>query len=435
MIELKYALRDERINIFAMTIGKLNGSYSHQIILCKKTPFTKNYSGPFLLIPKSSPSQYHPSKIGADYLNSISKIEFPRKYVAYVDCYIKVNISYDIFDILCSSGFFDIWLPSEPFNYFQGMLEGYLPIFRVYEISNEIDNSLLSRGLSGRNFYFKLEEPVNIELTRPVINDELFQEMKSEIINLLKSHNSLVEYYDSVETDKSYKSPPWSRDELILALDLYMRHNPIKINAKHKEIINLSNILKKLSTHDGNNKFRNPTGVYMKLCNYLRFDPEYPGTGLTRGGKLEEIIWKEFSNKPEYLNNIAKSIIYNIENSDTSSNQQIADDEEFPEGKILYRQHIIRERNSTLVKKIKKIAEENNSLFCSICEFDFYKKYGDLGKGYIECHHVVPVSDYTKNRKTKIKDLILVCSNCHRMLHRKRPWLTQKELKLLINVE
>ena len=38
-VELKYALRDEKINIFAMTIGGLSNKFKHQIVLCKKTPF------------------------------------------------------------------------------------------------------------------------------------------------------------------------------------------------------------------------------------------------------------------------------------------------------------------------------------------------------------------------------------------------------------
>ncbi|MDP6032209.1 MAG: HNH endonuclease [Alphaproteobacteria bacterium] len=34
--------------------------------------------------------------------------------------------------------------------------------------------------------------------------------------------------------------------------------------------------------------------------------------------------------------------------------------------------------------------------------------------------------------RTKLSDLVLLCSNCHRMVHRKRPWLTVRELRELI---
>ena len=45
-----------------------------------------------------------------------------------------------------------------------------------------------------------------------------------------------------------------------------------------------------------------------------------------------------------------------------------------------------------------------------------------------ECHHTVPVSEYGSGARTQLRDLALVCANCHRMLHRRRPWLTIDEL-------
>ncbi|MFN3092826.1 hypothetical protein [Bacillus pumilus] len=37
-----------------------------------------------------------------------------------------------------------------------------------------------------------------------------------------------------------------------------------------------------------------------------------------------------------------------------------------------------------------------------------------------------------EGHSTKVEDIAIVCSNCHRMLHRKRPWLNKDQLKLLI---
>lgn len=37
-----------------------------------------------------------------------------------------------------------------------------------------------------------------------------------------------------------------------------------------------------------------------------------------------------------------------------------------------------------------------------------------------------------EGEETKIEDIAIVCSNCHRMLHRKRPWLSINELKQLL---
>ncbi|WP_144467670.1 HNH endonuclease [Bacillus toyonensis] len=52
---------------------------------------------------------------------------------------------------------------------------------------------------------------------------------------------------------------------------------------------------------------------------------------------------------------------------------------------------------------------------------------------FIEGHHTIPVSQLKEGEKTKIEDIIMVCANCHRMLHRRKPWLNEKELHLLLN--
>ena len=108
------------------------------------------------------------------------------------------------------------------------------------------------------------------------------------------------------------RNPPWQRDELILALDLYFRHNPSHISSSHPEVIELSHTLNSLPIHrdkpDGV-RFRNPNGVYMKMCNYLRLDPSYQGKGLERGGKLEEEIWLEFADDRELLRKVAQGIV------------------------------------------------------------------------------------------------------------------------------
>ncbi|MCF8719442.1 MrcB family domain-containing protein [Nitrospina gracilis] len=74
------------------------------------------------------------------------------------------------------------------------------------------------------------------------------------------------------------------------------------------------------------------------------------------------------------------------------------------------------ERPSRLTKKAKKI----HGYICQACGFDFKKYYGELGEKYIEAHHLTPISQL----KGKIvdrdprKDFAVLCSNCHRMIHR-----------------
>lgn len=67
---------------------------------------------------------------------------------------------------------------------------------------------------------------------------------------------------------------------------------------------------------------------------------------------------------------------------------------------------------------------------CQVCNFDFEKYYGDIGKDFIHVHHVVEISTIGKEYSVDpIKDLIPVCPNCHSMLHKKKPAFSIKELK------
>jgi 5-methylcytosine-specific restriction protein A len=49
-----------------------------------------------------------------------------------------------------------------------------------------------------------------------------------------------------------------------------------------------------------------------------------------------------------------------------------------------------------------------------------------------ECHHTKPVHAPKPGDKTKVGDLRLICSNCHRMIHAKRLWLTMEELAAIV---
>lgn len=105
-----------------------------------------------------------------------------------------------------------------------------------------------------------------------------------------------------------------------------------------------------------------------------------------------------------------------------------------PEGNLVERIHKIRERNSKVVSVAKyNFKLKNGHLFCEACNFDFEKKYGDLGADFIEAHHTIPVSQMKENHITSSEDFILLCSNCHRMIHKKDPWLSMDKLRKLIN--
>jgi hypothetical protein len=147
---------------------------------------------------------------------------------------------------------------------------------------------------------------------------------------------------------------------------------------------------------------------------------------MSRGGKGDAAVWEEFSGRPDELHRLARAIRTG-HLSPAAKPEAVAheDDDEaaFPEGRIVYRLHRARERSRPLVEKKKaQVLTLTGRLTCEACDFDFGQTYGAVGEGYIECHHANPLSELTEPTATQLKDLVLVCSNCHRMIHRKRPW-------------
>jgi len=111
-----------------------------------------------------------------------------------------------------------------------------------------------------------------------------------------------------------------------------------------------------------------------------------------------------------YLNNLNDEFISIVE-------EVSSDEETNKEGKKISYYTSKYERNH----KNRVKAKEIHGYDCAVCGFNFEKVYGNLGKEYIEVHHIKPLS--TLNEEVKINpstDLICVCANCHRMLHRKK---------------
>ena len=88
------------------------------------------------------------------------------------------------------------------------------------------------------------------------------------------------------------------------------------------------------------------------------------------------------------------------------------------EEKRRYRLHRRLERNGRLAREAKRI----HGTRCQVCNFDYEAAYGDLGRGYIEAHHKVPLAKLPENatsRRSPRDDFAVLCASCHRMIHRR----------------
>ena len=109
------------------------------------------------------------------------------------------------------------------------------------------------------------------------------------------------------------------------------------------------------------------------------------------------------------------------------------EDEHFKEGEKKYRYTSFYERDPKLRAEAVRF-HGKDGVRCKVCGFDFEATYGSRGEGFIEVHHLKPVSSLGESTEVNPQtDMVLVCPNCHRMIHRKKDEiLTINQLKKLL---
>lgn len=245
--------------------------------------------------------------------------------------------------------------------------------------------------------------------------------------------SAAVRLTDRADRDLSRsRLPDWSTDELMMALDLYLKtRRATTYNPGTRVVVDLSAELRSLRIFPKhvrqNPRFRNPSGVALKLHNFESIDPDHEGKGMEHIGALDAKVWKVWAHRPGELS-MAVALIRARGTSETTLDDTGEDDEyEAIEGRILYREHRRYERDRKLVSRKKRAAlNKFGRLACEVCDFDSLQAFGV--EGVIDVHHVVPLYAIGE-RRTTINDLALVCPTCHRVLHRHTPIITPTELR------
>jgi 5-methylcytosine-specific restriction protein A len=224
----------------------------------------------------------------------------------------------------------------------------------------------------------------------------------------------------------------WTREEVVLAIDLYLNRDGLNSTPERAE---LSELLRAwpIENHFAKEdpSFRNEQSVRNKLYNLQYLDSE-GRQGREKGGAVTAAVWGDFAGDPLRAGAEAETIRVAMQDLDRDGNGQADTELSADETGVVLVTHMRRERNRRLVQRKKQqVLHATGSLACEACGFDSGVQFGI--PGVVDCHHLKPVANLIPGEKTKLADLKLVCPNCHRIIHRRRPWLEWDELLALVS--
>ncbi|WP_246247840.1 HNH endonuclease [Micromonospora maritima] len=229
----------------------------------------------------------------------------------------------------------------------------------------------------------------------------------------------------------------WTWDEIVLACALVEANRWRTVAQEDSRAIELSRLLQSTAIHPLEMRppgFRNPAGVERKTGDLVSRLPR-TGRKHTNGNHLDKKVVQAFLDQPDEMR--AKAEVIATVLREWPGEPEVIPDVDLEgyagkEGGVFLRAHLRRERDPSLKpRKIAQAKKDGAAIACEVCGFDFSRTYGERGHDYIECHHRVPLH-VTGPVDTALPDLALLCSNCHRMIHRSAPWLTVEDLRELV---
>lgn len=274
----------------------------------------------------------------------------------------------------------------------------------------------------------------------PYINENLEKHIRERFevplrktikLNILKSELKSIEkkFNDNVESIKLPKLKPNDRDREFNTFSDVLKGQILYehlINSRQHRWLD-SNIL---DIKNGNTNGRSSANILY----YLGMKADY--RGLFKGKDIDDVVEILESDKQDY--SIAINLLKSFRDMelrkaiDLDIVSEKIEDGYGVEGKSLDYFGKRYERNA----RNRVLAIQEHGLSCKVCNFNFEAVYGEYGKDFIEVHHINPLSTLKKAIKINPKtDLVPLCSNCHRMIHRRRnEVLTIEELVKILEM-
>lgn len=227
---------------------------------------------------------------------------------------------------------------------------------------------------------------------------------------------------------QGHGNPKWSRDETILALDLYFLCDEKIPSANDARVLALSHKLRGLPHHALSARkpsFRNAEGVVFKLQNLRAVAT---GQGLKNVSDMDRRVWEEFRSSKKRLKEIAALLEVSAAMLNSFENAVVPEDrEEFVEGRMVTSLHKTVEREPKVRMALLVQRRRIGPLRCDLCRKTALASDTLLEDAIFEAHHTVPMH-LAVQQKTRLSDMDLLCANCHKLLHRliaaSRQWLS-----------
>jgi 5-methylcytosine-specific restriction protein A len=181
-------------------------------------------------------------------------------------------------------------------------------------------------------------------------------------------------------------NPDWSRDEIILALDLYLDTNRQIPPEDDERVQELSRLLRRFPHHalaSRKEAFRNPTGVAFKLQNLRQVAT---GRGLSNASKMDRQVRAEFGADPKRTKQTANLIKAAISASEFLPD--IFAELEFLEGRLVTELHARRERDPKLRQRLLAARRRKGVLGCDMCSTASCSHDLELEDAMFEAHHL-----------------------------------------------
>jgi 5-methylcytosine-specific restriction enzyme A len=233
---------------------------------------------------------------------------------------------------------------------------------------------------------------------------------------------------------KGHGNPNWTREEIILALDLYFDSGERVPSAEDPRVRELSEVLRAFPYHSlaaRKPSFRNPDGVAFKLQNLRQIAT---GKGLGNVSRADIAVWAELGSDPKRTKELTQLIKAGIQIV-----SEVPEDsptyEVFAEGRVVTETHLRREREPRLRDRLLSDRRSKSALRCEMCGREPEVSDAALSESIFEAHHIIPLS-VGAERKTKLSDMALLCACCHRIIHKaiaiKGTWLSVEQARALV---